>query len=200
MIRTECPVNNDDDYDNDASHAEALARTGYWGEMAAGMIFLAKDTGRIGIGKRSEYVLEPGTYGTMGGAGNPGESPEQVAIREGCKEEAGYAGKIEMIPLAVFEHHSGFKYFNFLGVVEKEFEPTLNWENSSFSWVDGLDSLPTPLHPGMHFLIANSRHSIDAEISKCREAPPSPAARAMQAMETINHAETVLKSTQDKKP
>lgn len=199
MIKTEQLVNNDDDYDNDASHADALARTGYWGEMAAGMLFLAKDTGRIGIAKRSEYVLEPETYGTMGGAGNPGESPEQVAIREGCKEEAGYTGKVEMIPLAVFEHHSGFKYFNFLGVVEKEFEPTLNWENCSFSWVDSLDNLPTPLHPGMNFLIANSRHSIEAEMHKHRPETPSPAARAMQAMETIDEAESVLKSTQEKK-
>lgn len=190
---------NDDDYDNESGHADALARTGYWGEMAAGMLFLAKDTGRIGIAKRSEHVLEPDTYGTMGGAGNPGESPEQVAIREGCKEEAGYEGKVEMIPLAVFEHHSGFKYFNFLGVVDKEFEPDLNWENSSFSWVDTLDNLPTPLHPGMHFLLANSRNRIEAEMEKCKIESQSSVNKALQAMETIEQAESEKKNSKEKK-
>ena len=179
-----------DDFDDESSHAAALERTGYWGEMAAGLLFLAKDTGRLGIARRSDYVLEPDTYGTMGGAGNPGESPEQVAIREGGREETGYTGKIEMIPLVVFEHSSGFKYFNFLGVIDKEFEPELNWENSEFIWLDNLKDMPSPLHPGMKFLLENSQLQIEAEMAKYRNGPPCQVERAILAIEEINQSET----------
>jgi len=191
---------NNVDIENDQRHAEALARTGFWGVMAAGLLFLAKDTGRLGIAERSELVLEPLTYGTMGGAGNPGESPEEVAIREGGREETGYYGSIEMLPLAVFESQNGFKYFNFLGIVEKEFNPTLNWENRSFVWIDSLDSLPAPLHPGMSYLLDKSKHIIETEMSKYLPHDSAYLARARQAIDSIHQDEDLISKRQAAKP
>ena len=41
-------------------------------------------------------------------------------------------------------------------LVNKEFIPELNWENSGFAWTD-IDSLPSPLHPKTRKMISSSR-------------------------------------------
>jgi ribosomal protein S18 acetylase RimI-like enzyme/8-oxo-dGTP pyrophosphatase MutT (NUDIX family) len=94
----------------------------YWaGEnnSASGILPLCPNTGRIGLALRSEEVDEPGTYGTVGGAVIKGMSPEESAKKE-LKEETGYSGGIKLIPAYVFKDKD-FKYFNFLGIVPKEF-------------------------------------------------------------------------------
>ncbi len=54
---------------DDWTHADALAQTGFWGAYGgAGSIFLARDTGRLLLARRSHHVLQPGTWGTIGGA------------------------------------------------------------------------------------------------------------------------------------
>ena len=54
--------------ENDSEHRAELNRTGFWGKQGAGCIILAKDTGRICLPHRSQYVEQPGTWGTWGGA------------------------------------------------------------------------------------------------------------------------------------
>ena len=134
-------------FENDAEHGEALKKTGFWGKRGAGCLFYAKNTKRYLIAHRSDEVEQPGTWGTWGGAIDSGESPE-VAVRREAREEAGYKGKVELVPLWVFKHKSGFQYHNFLAVVEDEFEPKLNWESQGYEWVKG-GAWPSPLHPGM---------------------------------------------------
>lgn len=144
--------------ENDAEHRETLSRTGFWGKQGAGCIIVARDTGRICLPHRSSYVEQPGTWGTWGGAIDSSEDPKVAAIRE-LREEAGYEGKLQLIPLYVFRHPSGFTYYNFLALVEEEFSPTLNWETQGFRWVE-YGHWPEPLHNGLKLLL-NHQSSVD---------------------------------------
>lgn len=142
---------------SDKDHSEALKRTGFWGARAAGCIFLARSTGRLMLAHRSDAVQEPNTWGTWGGAMDGREGPKSAVLRE-VKEEAGYQGKVKLLPLAVFTSGT-FKYHNFLAVVADEFEPELNWETQGHRWFRP-GRWPRPLHPGMKFLLANSTADI----------------------------------------
>lgn len=139
--------------ENDAEHRQALQQTGFWGRAGAGCLILARDTGRICIAHRSQEVEQPGTWGTWGGAIDQGEDPKMAAARE-VREEAGYHGKLQMIPLYVFKHQSGFRYYNFLAVVDKEFNPSLDWETQGYVWTE-FGKWPKPLHHGLQSLLAD---------------------------------------------
>ena len=81
-------------------------------------------------------------------------------------EEAGYRGSIKLVPLYIFSHISGFKYYNFLAVVPKEFAPVLNWETSESKWFE-FGQWPSPMHPGLSKLLndATSINKIKSIIS-----------------------------------
>jgi len=138
---------------SDEEHRAALNQTGFWGKQGAGCLFLAKDTGRICIAHRSQAVEQPGTWGTWGGAIDSGEDPVK-AIRREVKEEAGYTGQLDLIPLFIFSHPSGFKYYNFLALVDKEFTPITDWETQNSAWFD-YGRWPKPLHPGLVTLLSD---------------------------------------------
>jgi len=134
------------------SHSEAADETGYWGNEGSGCIVVARSTGRVLIGLRSGDVMEPYTWGTFSGALDAGLTPEQGARKE-LRQETGYAGPAEMVPLYLFEAPGGtFRFQNFLAVVEDEYEPELNWENEDARWFD-LDALPEDLHYGLEALL-----------------------------------------------
>lgn len=132
--------------ENDAEHNEALQQTGYWGRQAAGCIFFAQETKRFCLFHRSEDVLEPLTWGGVGGAIDEGEDPKRAVQREAF-EEARYNGPIEFEVFYIFRDKS-FQYTNFVGIVPKEFQPRFNWENIDAQWVK-LGQWPKPLHPGL---------------------------------------------------
>lgn len=142
------------DQSNDADHGAQLKKTGFWGRRGAGCLFQALDTGRICIAHRSAYVEQPGTWGTWGGAIDGDESPENAARRE-VREEAGYTGKMKLLPMYVFKHSSGFIYYNFLALVATEFKPKLDWESQGYVWTE-FGSWPSPLHPGLKLLLNDS--------------------------------------------
>lgn len=137
--------------ENDADHAAALHSTGFWGKQGAGCIILARSTGRMLIPHRSNNVQEPNTWGVWGGAIDSDEDPRQAAKRE-AEEEAGYSGGVQMIPLSVF-YKGNFRYYNFLAIVDDEFQPRLNWETQNAIWTT-LDELPSPLHFGLRYVIS----------------------------------------------
>lgn len=146
-------VRNDNrEGDREESHAEALARTGFWGARGAGAIIVARDTGRLLLPLRSLRVEQPGTWGTWGGAVDPGETPEEAARRE-VEEEVGYLGAFTITPLYVFRRGT-FAYHNFLVIVPHGFEPELNWETDEYAWVS-IDALPEPMHFGLRALLAD---------------------------------------------
>jgi 8-oxo-dGTP pyrophosphatase MutT (NUDIX family) len=162
----------------DDPHREALARTGFFGEQAAGTVTIAADTGRMMLVLRSEKVEQPGTHGNAGGAHLKEEDPEVAALRE-HGEETGWEGDIlAMIPAFVFRKDD-FVYRNFVTVVPHEYEPELGWEADSAVWCTTSD-LPSPLHFGIEALLADpeSREILEGGWQRFvgetpyREAPP----------------------------
>ena len=151
---------------NDIEHQKILEETGFWGKRGAGCLVFAKASNKFLIGYRSNFVQEPNTWGTWGGAIDDKENPQKAAIRE-LKEETGYTGNIEaVIAMLVFQKAS-FKYFNYLIVINKEFLPVLNCENKDFRWVC-IGDWPTPMHPGMKSLIEDKKSiEIMKQVSKC---------------------------------
>lgn len=125
----------------------------FWGSQGAGVLIIAKDTGRLLVLLRSAEVNEPHTWGLAGGAIDAGEDPKVAALRE-VKEELGFAGAIKLVPAFVFRK-GDFTFHNFLGVVPKEFKPRLDWENDDARWVS-INKLPSPLHFGLAGLLKNS--------------------------------------------
>jgi 8-oxo-dGTP diphosphatase len=123
-----------------------------WKPMGAGVLFVARDTGRVLLGLRSDGCAEPGTWGTWGGQVDVGETPAEAAARE-CMEEAGY--QIEPDALVhVHTYRSGsFAYFNFLAVVGSEFQPELTWETDDCVWATP-GRWPAPLHFGAEALLS----------------------------------------------
>lgn len=131
----------------------------FWGDRGAGILLISRDSGKILLVLRSSLVNEPGTWGMPGGKiDSPEESPMSAAKRE-AEEELGYKGPIEMKPAHVFKAGS-FQFFNFIGIVPNDFEPTLDWENDDFGWYE-LSNLPSPLHFGVVSLLKNSKSDIE---------------------------------------
>ncbi len=143
----------DDNINQDLEHADALARTGFWGKRGAGAIVMARSTGRVLLAHRSVLVEQPSTWGCWGGAIDRDEDPVAAVHRE-LQEEAGYEGTIlNTIPLFVFRKDA-FSYENFLIVIDDEFIPSLNWESQAAAWFD-IGDWPSPLHFGLAALFAD---------------------------------------------
>lgn len=125
----------------------------YWGKEGSGAILLSKKTGNFLFGLRSEYVNEPGTWSGFGGKIDYGEDPEKSALRE-IEEETGYNGSIKLEPLNIYKD-GNFSYYNYIGIVDDEFSPRLNWENDTFDWVS-FNQWPNPLHFGTKYALNHS--------------------------------------------
>lgn len=128
----------------------------YWGTKGAGILPIATDTRKLLVSLRSEHVNEPGTYGVIGGKiDNDSNDPSVEAKRE-FLEETGYSGALRLVPSYVFKDND-FQYYNFIGIVPKEFTPRLNWESKSMTWIT-LDELLKlePKHFGLRKLLKHS--------------------------------------------
>lgn len=137
---------------SDDDHQEALQRTGFWGRGGAGVIPMARTTGRICLAQRSAYVREPGTWSGFGGAIDGAEEPPETAAREFYEETQYRVAPSDLTLIFTYRDiNSGFTYFNFLAFSEDEFEPRLNWENQNYAWID-VEDLPS--HGNLHFGLA----------------------------------------------
>ena len=119
-------------------------------KLAAGALFFAKDTGRLGVALRSAKCDTPHTWGPVGGSAQDKEGPVEAVIRE-VREEAGVRiQKGQLEPLDVFRK-KGFQYHTFICFVDRESdienEMNLNDENDDFVWFS-VSNPPKPLHPG----------------------------------------------------
>ncbi len=126
--------------------------TGRWGHVGAGVLLLARDTRRVLLLHRSHWVREPGTWGLAGGKVEEYELPEEGAIRE-MGEEIGFVGPLALVEALVFRDGS-FRFHNYIGIVEHEFEPELNEENDYAAWFK-IGAWPEPLHFGVEALLTS---------------------------------------------
>jgi 8-oxo-dGTP pyrophosphatase MutT (NUDIX family) len=104
------------------------------------------------VGLRSEEVDEPMTWGTWGGAVDPGEDAE-AAVRREVAEETGYEGEMSLSLLHTYRHPSGFGYETFMAGVPREFDPALCCETSEARWIN-TGRWPEPLHFGLAEVLA----------------------------------------------
>jgi len=140
-----------DDYDNKAGKP-------FWGDLGAGILCISKKTKKILVSYRSKYVNNPHTWGTVGGAvDDTDKSNIQKAASREFKEETGYSKKMKLYSAFVFKTE-GFEYNNFIGLIDNEFKPVLDWETEKFKWVtyDELVKLK-PKHHGLKSLLNDKK-------------------------------------------
>jgi len=129
---------------------EADEPTNFWGTEAGGVLVYCSTTDRYLILLRSEWVLEPNTWGIISGKLDDDETNIEDAVLRESEEETGH--KLgDLIPSFVFEKPN-FKFHNFVSIIEKEFVPELNWENTDYKWVK-LNEMPNNLHFGLKLLL-----------------------------------------------
>jgi len=125
-------------------------------KLGAGFILICPSTKRILLGLRNES--EP-TWANFGGGVEKYESSLQCAKRE-IVEEAGFIeGQHYHItskrPIDISKYIN-FTYRCYLGVMEHEIEPVLNYEHSSTQWFT-LDEIPENKHFGLNKILANPK-------------------------------------------
>lgn len=139
--------------EQEALHSQARDETGFWGRQGSGCIVYSRDTGRYLIQLRSDAVLEGGTWGVWGGAVDHGLTAEENALAE-LTQETGYDGEPDLHFLVDFiDEASGFRYRNFLAVIDQEFDPILNWEGEDSRWCE-IGDWPDPLHFGLEYVLS----------------------------------------------
>ena len=139
---------------------EYVTAEGRWGNIGAGILPYCKKTERFLIPFRSANVMEPNTYGVWGGKVDDEDMDniETAAKREFYEETGHKISKI--IPSYVYKEPK-FTYYNFIGFINNEFEPSLDWETEGFVWLtfDELLELE-PKHFGLESLLKNSYDQI----------------------------------------
>jgi 8-oxo-dGTP pyrophosphatase MutT (NUDIX family) len=135
----------------------------FWGNKGAGILPLCIKTKRFLVPLRSRSVEQPHTWGVWGGAIDPDEDPEQAAMRE-LSEESGYHGDFKILKAYIFVSSGGdFQYHNFIGIIEEEFSPTLDWETENSKWVTYEELLELDnKHFGLVGLLKNSKNLIES--------------------------------------
>lgn len=115
---------------------------------AAGVVFLAKDTGRCLLQLRNSDKRFKNTWGFWGGMIERGETPYECIQRE-LEEEIGFVPELKKLnPIDVYQSKDrNFYYYSFVAVVDNEFIPKLNGESAGYAWVD-IGVWPQPLHNG----------------------------------------------------
>lgn len=116
--------------------------------VAAGVVFLAKDTGRCLLQLRNSDKRFKHTWGFWGGMMEKGETPYACIQRE-LTEEIGFVPELAKLnPIDVYQSRDKkFYYYSFVYVVENEFSPRLNGESAGYAWID-IGAWPQPLHNG----------------------------------------------------
>lgn len=125
----------------------------YFGKKAAGCLIYCYKTKRFLLLKRSEFVNEPRTWNIISGALEENESPLQGLERE-IKEETNKKVVIYPQPYYIFKDKN-FQFYNFFAIVDNEFTPKLDWENSSYMWLKLEDFTKMNLHFGVKEILKN---------------------------------------------
>lgn len=129
----------------------------FWGKKAAGILPICSSTGRTLLCLRSPEINEGNTWGIWGGVAENEKDNNMLSVaKREFNEETKFTGSIKIIPAYVFKT-IGFEYHNFIGIVETEFKPEINWESSDYKWVNFNELYNmNSLHWGLVELLKNS--------------------------------------------
>jgi 8-oxo-dGTP pyrophosphatase MutT (NUDIX family) len=143
------------DSDKTQNPVDYVEPTRYWGSVGAGIVAVARSTGRVLMQLRSAYVDQPLTWGVVGGKLDANESNLELVAGREFKEETGYHGELSLAPAYKFVAPSGnFTYQNYIGLVDDEFQPELDWETKRFAWMELEDAIRVdPMHFGLAVLL-----------------------------------------------
>lgn len=124
-------------------------------KLAAGIMFQAKDTGRILMLKRSSDSPKPNTWALAGGKiDTPEEEADpKIAARREAWEEIGYKNPNLDLKLVYVSKRPGFRFYNYVATVPTEFGVTLNSEHTDAKWFSP-SNFPSPIHPGVAEMFA----------------------------------------------
>ena len=116
----------------------------------AGALFYARSTGRCLFVLRSTTCDAPRTWCSVGGGVESGESLHEAVLRE-CQEEIGVRPNCSLVLLKGHRIRNAagatvYTYYNYLGIVDEEFDCVLNDEHTAYRWAP-LSEIPLPLHP-----------------------------------------------------
>ena len=121
---------------------------------AAGALIVAADTLSVLTVLRSAKVADGSCWCGVGGKIEKGETP-LIAARREIAEEIGYADEMRLLP--AFEYKSeDLVFYNFIGLVPKQFIAKLNWESDGYAWTP-VEQIPKPYHYGLVSLLKNAR-------------------------------------------
>lgn len=118
----------------------------------AGCMVMSRRTGRFLFCLRPDDAPSGGTWSVWGGKGEPGERPEETALRE-VREETGHDHRGDLFHLHHMDARS-FSYHTFLMVVEDEFVPRPSRECAGYAWLP-VELVPSPMHWGLAGLLAD---------------------------------------------
>jgi 8-oxo-dGTP pyrophosphatase MutT (NUDIX family) len=126
----------------------------------AGILFVCKATHRILLLLRSPNEEDPNVWCGLGGKGELGESPMQTAKREVWEEGQITPDQYNLIktPLRVNKNTPKFRFITYLGIVEQEFQPTINHEHVAARWFDLSEISQIPLHYGISAIINDQKN------------------------------------------
>ncbi len=121
-----------------------------------GAIIVSEQTGKVLTVLRSPKESHPNTWTFAGGRCENAETASDTLIRE-LKEELQLIKFKKILPLHRYQSRSkDFVYDTFIVLVNKEFNPVLNWENTGYAWTY-INNLPSPLHPKTRQMMNSSR-------------------------------------------
>lgn len=124
-----------------------------WGKYgAAGVLFFHRATGTFLLNQRSKAIHHGGTWSTIGGALDKGETALDGALREAEEE----IGRIKVDHWQIVSHEVSFAgkssewtYTTLVVEVEDQFEAdNSDWETADNAWVTLSEMARLPLHPG----------------------------------------------------
>jgi len=125
-------------------------------KLGAGFILVCPSTHRVLLALRNES--EP-TWANFGGGVEKYEAPLQCAKRE-IAEEAGFIegqhySLVSKRPIDISQYIK-FTYRCYLGVMESELPPVLNYEHTQSQWFN-IDEIPENKHFGLKRMLSNPK-------------------------------------------
>lgn len=126
------------------------------GQQGAGVLIVCPATHRMLLAKRGMDCASPGTWAPFGGMVDPGESPDEAAIRE-VKEEADI-DLVDITPEPIYttlDSNTGFRFHTYLSVLDEEVIANINDESSGWAWFtpNEVSTFSHMLHPGFRELM-----------------------------------------------
>ena len=129
-------------------------------DYGAGILFVCPSTKKVLLLLRAEGGEDANVWCSLGGKGELGETPMETAVREVWEE--GQIGpkqyKLVEEPLRINQNTPTFKFITYLGLVDQEFSPVINYEHTDAKWFSFDEIWQIPLHYGIKAIFTDEKN------------------------------------------